>query len=399
MPPLDSDLFRVAGVTHAKVGGRAHAIVTSAQAHRHASRPRHVRGADNVATVARAPIQTGALAVQARQLAERFASARRGGDASAGVGVEREALVAGATIGAHARAVRTATVLASRLARVSRPLRTPARRRIHGHPVVADAHVRPHAQAPAPASVPALERGRERDALPRVRIQLESQVAGALFRADAVRVRAAIQSAIGHLRLGRDGGASAVGVARVPDAALAHARRHALAVRATLGTVRRAIVLGVERVARLAVAHVRRHASPVHAASGTSWHALFAARLDRESRLTGAGTGRHAITVHATSRAVGHASVGGGGVEGEAWLALAHAWRDALAVHATSRTVGHARVAPVENVIRLALADARGDAFAVGATGGTVGDTVFGIVSGIDESGKEKERKKERARL
>lgn len=82
MSALDSSLFHETRVTDAQVGGRADAIVTSTQAHGHASRPRHIRGADNVTALTRALIQTGALPVQTRELAERLS---RRGDTFTGV--------------------------------------------------------------------------------------------------------------------------------------------------------------------------------------------------------------------------------------------------------------------------------------------------------------------------
>ena len=191
MPALDSTLFYVARVADAQIGCGAHAIVTAAEAHWHASRPRRVRGAENVTALARALVQAGALAVQARKLAERLG---RRGDASAGVGIERESLVARATIGADADAVRPATALALRPIRLARRLaprlRAPARRGIHGHPVIAHAHVGPHAEAAGAAPVPATERVGERDALLGVRVQLEAQVAGALVGSGAATVLA-----------------------------------------------------------------------------------------------------------------------------------------------------------------------------------------------------------------
>lgn len=394
MPALDSTLFYIARVADAQIGCGAHAIVTAAEAHWHASRPRRVRGAENVTALARALVQAGALAVQARKLAERLG---RRGDASAGVGIERESLVARATIGADADAVRPATALALRPIRPARRLaprlRAPARRGIHGHPVIAHAHVGPHAEAAGAAPVPATERVGERDALLGVRVQLEAQVAGALVGADAVRVRAAVQATVRPRRPlvhGRPPDAAAARVGRVARVAGAHSRRNAFAVRATLGTVGRAVVVGVQSVARVALASVRRDASPVRAIPGTRRDAL-SARIDGVAGLAGAGTGRHALAVHAAQRALGHASVGG--VEGEAWLALAHAGRHALAVRAAQRTLGHACVASVEDVVRLALANGRGDALAVRAAGGTVGHAVFGLVRRIDVSERKSRRR------
>lgn len=396
MPALDSTLFYVARVADAQIGCGAHAIVTAAEAHWHASRPRRVRGAENVTALARALVQAGALAVQARKLAERLG---RRGDASAGVGIERESLVARATIGADADAVRPATALALRPIRLARRLaprlRAPARRGIHGHPVIAHAHVGPHAEAAGAAPVPATERVGERDALLGVRVQLEAQVAGALVGADAVRVRAAVQATVRPRRPlvhGRPPDAAAARVGRVARVAGAHSRRNAFAVRATLGTVGRAVVVGVQSVARVALASVRRDASPVRAIPGTRRDAL-SARIDGVAGLAGAGTGRHALAVHAAQRALGHAPVGGDGVEGEARAALAHAGRHALAVRAAQRALGHACVASVEDVVRLALANGRGDALAVRAAGGTVGHAVFGLVRRIDVSERKSRRR------
>lgn len=396
MPALDSTLFYIARVADAQIGCGAHAIVTAAEAHWHASRPRRVRGAENVTALARALVQAGALAVQARKLAERLG---RRGDASAGVGIERESLVARATIGADADAVRPATALALRPIRPARRLaprlRAPARRGIHGHPVIAHAHVGPHAEAAGAAPVPATERVGERDALLGVRVQLEAQVAGALVGADAVRVRAAVQATVRPRRPlvhGRPPDAAAARVGRVARVAGAHSRRNAFAVRATLGTVGRAVVVGVQSVARVALASVRRDASPVRAIPGTRRDAL-SARIDGVAGLAGAGTGRHALAVHAAQRALGHAPVGGDGVEGEARAALAHAGRHALAVRAAQRTLGHACVASVEDVVRLALANGRGDALAVRAAGGTVGHAVFGLVRRIDVSERKSRRR------
>ena len=429
LPALDSTLFYITRVADAQIGGGAHAIVTAAEAHWHASRPRRVRGAENVTALARALIQAGALAVQARKLAERLG---RRGDASAGVGIERESLVARATIGADADAVRPATALALRPIRLARRLaprlRAPARRGIHGHPVIAHAHVGPHAEAAGAAPVPATERVGERDALLGVRVQLEAQVAGALVGADAVRVRAAVQATVRPRRPlvhGRPPDAAAARVGRVARVAGAHSRRNAFAVRATLGTVGRAVVVGVQSVARVALASVRRDASPVRAIPGTRRDAL-SARVHGVAGLAGAGTGRHALAIHAAQRALGHAPVGGdgvegearaalahtgrhalavgaaqralghasvGGVEGEAWLALAHAGRHALAVRAAQRALGHACVASVEDVVRLALANGRGDALAVRAAGRTVGHAVFGLVRRIDVSERKSRRR------
>lgn len=396
LPALDSTLFYVARVADAQIGCGAHAIVTAAEAHWHASRPRRVRGAENVTALARALVQAGALAVQARKLAERLG---RRGDASAGVGIERESLVARATIGADADAVRPATALALRPIRLARRLaprlRAPARRGIHGHPVIAHAHVGPHAEAAGAAPVPATERVGERDALLGVRVQLEAQVAGALVGADAVRVRAAVQATVRPRRPlvhGRPPDAAAARVGRVARVAGAHSRRNAFAVRATLGTVGRAVVVGVQSVARVALASVRRDASPVRAIPGARRDAL-SARVHGVAGLAGAGTGRHALAVHAAQRALGHAPVGGDGVEGEARAALAHAGRHALAVRAAQRALGHACVASVEDVVRLALANGRGDALAVRAAGGTVGHAVFGLVRRIDVSERKSRRR------
>lgn len=396
LPALDSTLFYIARVADAQIGCGAHAIVTAAEAHWHASRPRRVRGAENVTALARALVQAGALAVQARKLAERLG---RRGDASAGVGIERESLVARATIGADADAVRPATALALRPIRLARRLaprlRAPARRGIHGHPVIAHAHVGPHAEAAGAAPVPATERVGERDALLGVRVQLEAQVAGALVGADAVRVRAAVQATVRPRRPlvhGRPPDAAAARVGRVARVAGAHSRRNAFAVRATLGTVGRAVVVGVQSVARVALASVRRDASPVRAIPGARRDAL-SARVHGVAGLAGAGTGRHALAVHAAQRALGHAPVGGDGVEGEARAALAHAGRHALAVRAAQRALGHACVASVEDVVRLALANGRGDALAVRAAGGTVGHAVFGLVRRIDVSERKSRRR------
>lgn len=396
MPALDSTLFYIARVADAQIGCGAHAIVTAAEAHWHASRPRRVRGAENVTALARALVQAGALAVQARKLAERLG---RRGDASAGVGIERESLVARATIGADADAVRPATALALRPIRLARRLaprlRAPARRGIHGHPVIAHAHVGPHAEAAGAAPVPATERVGERDALLGVRVQLEAQVAGALVGADAVRVRAAVQATVRPRRPlvhGRPPDAAAARVGRVARVAGAHSRRNAFAVRATLGTVGRAVVVGVQSVARVALASVRRDASPVRAIPGARRDAL-SARVHGVAGLAGAGTGRHALAIHAAQRALGHAPVGGDGVEGEARAALAHAGRHALAVRAAQRALGHACVASVEDVVRLALANGRGDALAVRAAGRTVGHAVFGLVRRIDVSERKSRRR------
>lgn len=169
---LDAGLLPVARFADAQVRRGADAVVAAAVAHRHASRSSKVRGTNREAAMARALIQTSALAVETRKLADRLAALE---DAPPEVGIVHESGVTDAAIGTKAAGVRAAVVLAMRL-RLWAVLRfrTPSGHGVHRHSVVAETHVRTYANTVDAAAVSTLERVREGYASPGVWVQLES---------------------------------------------------------------------------------------------------------------------------------------------------------------------------------------------------------------------------------
>lgn len=306
---LDARLFPVTRIANAQVWRRADAVVAAAYAYRHAFSSSHVRGAQSIATFARALIQAGAVSVETRQLAKRLPYLTSPlGDASSGIGIDHEPVVAEATIRAYAAAVWSTVWLALQLGLLIRlliRLGTPSSDRIDGHSVVADAHVRADAEAVGATTVSAFERVRERDASSGVWVQAEAQVARAFVDADAPGVWTAIDLTVGDLRLGlQHVDAPTIRVAGVANVAIANPWSDAYPVDAVLRTIRDARVVVTWNVASIAVANSRGHAFAVDATSGTLRDAFV------------------------------------GKVEGEAWLTLTDTWRDAFTVGATSRTLG-----------------------------------------------------------
>lgn len=386
---LDASLFPVTRIANAVVWRCTDAIMASAYAYRYAFSSSHVGRTYDVATFARALIQASAVSVETGQFAKRLCyltSPLR--DASSGIWIDRETVVAAATIRAYAAAVWSTVWLALRLGLLIRfliRLGTPSSDRIDGHSVVADAHVRADAKAVRTATVSALERGRERDASSGIRVQAKAQVARAFVDTDASGVWAAIDLTVGDLRLGLQRiDAPTIGVAGVASVAVANPWSDAHAIAAILWTMRDARAVVIWNVAWIAVADSRGQALAMSATLGTLWNAFVAVEVEGEAWFALTDTRGNALSVDATSRTRGDAFVRG--VEGEAYFALADTWRDTFAVDATLRTLGDAFVRGVEDEACFAVADTWRDAFAVDATRRAIRDAGLLVTRRINES-------------
>lgn len=308
-------------------------------------------------------------------------------DASPGIGIDREPVVAEATIRAYAAAVWSTVWLALRLGLLIRlliRLGTPSSDRVDGHSVVADAHVGADAEAVGTAAVSALERIRERDACSGIRVQAEAHVARAFVNTDAAGVWAAIDLTVGDLRLGLQRvDAPTIGVAGVASVAVANPWCDAHAIAAILRTMRDTRAIVIWNVAWIAVADSRGQALAMGATLRTLRNAFVAVEVEGEAWLALTDTWRNAFSVGATSRTLGDAFVRG--VEVEAWLAFADIGSDAFSVDAALRTLRDAS-GPVEDEAWFALADTWRDAFAVGATGRAARDAGLPLTRRIHES-------------
>lgn len=115
LPALDTGLLLVTQVAYAQIGRGAYTVRATAYAHGHAFGARRIVGIHRVSTIARALIQTGALPVDARFLAEGFFGLWRPlHHASSRVGLDRKPMLAHASIRSRARTVEPAAVSAQR---------------------------------------------------------------------------------------------------------------------------------------------------------------------------------------------------------------------------------------------------------------------------------------------
>lgn len=333
LPALDPTFLPVSGIAYAIVWHGAYAVRTTTHAHRHASGTRAVADVVRVAGIAGALIRPGASAVQARVLAHILATRATHvvPNAPSGIGIDAESWIADAHVRPDASAVRPAAV-STALRRVGRGRRdgdAPAgigvdgESRLAGTPIVPDAHAvratavsaiadgvrrrsRRHGDASTGVGVDvvsksALRRTRTRDASAAVTILRVPGSASANVWRDAFAVVATAR-AIGNAGLAIAGW---VGVSLVAGT---HARPAAYAVHAAALARGHALLAFIQNVSRPAAADARRHALAVGASVRADRSALAVASLV-VAQFAHAHLGREAVGVLlALIRTNGHAN-------------------------------------------------------------------------------------------